>query len=277
MNFVKLYIGDYLRDTGTLTLAQHGAYTLMLLDHYASEKPLPVGRELYRLLRAESKAERDAIDFVAGKFWQLTEAGLTNGRATKEIAKASEISDTNRAIALTREARKRTRTEHEACSERAENVPRTEHERSTLQTTRHQTPEKERESGAPPKPSARGARLSADWRLPDEWRAWAQRKRPDLDVERTAENFADFWHAKSGQDATKLDWLATWRRWVREERTPQANGANGSHVSSVLTVPSKAAEITAAQLHSDTMTPEQSEAARQAARLAMAKLGRIAA
>ena len=58
---------------------------------------------------------------------------------------------------------------------------------------------------------------------------------------------------------------------------PKAAGSNGSHVSSVLTVPSKAAEITAAQLHSDTMTPEQSEAAHQAARLAMAKLGRIAA
>jgi len=57
----------------------------------------------------------------------------------------------------------------------------------------------------------------------------------------------------------------------------KAAGSNGSHVSSVLTVPSKAAEITAAQLHSDTMTPEQSEAAHQAARLAMAKLGRIAA
>jgi uncharacterized protein YdaU (DUF1376 family) len=70
VNFVKLYMGDYLRDTGTLTLAQHGAYMLMLLEFYATERPLPTGRDLHRLLRADSKAERDAIDFVAGKFWQ---------------------------------------------------------------------------------------------------------------------------------------------------------------------------------------------------------------
>lgn len=50
VNFAKLYIGDYLRDTGTLTLAQHGAYMLMLLEFYATERPLPTGRRL-RLVR----------------------------------------------------------------------------------------------------------------------------------------------------------------------------------------------------------------------------------
>jgi len=89
VNFVKLYIGDYLRDTGTLTLAQHGAYVLMLLEHYATEAPLPTGRELHRLLRADTKAEREAIDFIAGKFWQATDAGLINARAQQEIERAS--------------------------------------------------------------------------------------------------------------------------------------------------------------------------------------------
>lgn len=27
--------------------------------------------------------------------------------------------------------------------------------------------------------------------------------------------FRDFWTAKTGQDATKADWQATWRNWVR--------------------------------------------------------------
>jgi uncharacterized protein YdaU (DUF1376 family) len=98
VNFVKLYIGDYLRDTGTLTLAQHGAYALMLLEHYATEKPLPQGRELHRLLRADSKAERDAIDFVAAKFWTLTEGGMTNSRALKEIERASNQRAINQEI-----------------------------------------------------------------------------------------------------------------------------------------------------------------------------------
>lgn len=98
MNFVKLYIGDYLRDTGTLTLAQHGAYTLMLLQHYATEKPLPEGRDLYRLLRAETKAERDAIDWVAAKFWTRTEGGWVNKRAGKEIEKAAHQRSVNQEV-----------------------------------------------------------------------------------------------------------------------------------------------------------------------------------
>lgn len=98
MNFVKLYIGDYLRDTGTLTLAQHGAYALMLLEHYATEKPLPTGRELHRLLRAENKAERDAIDFVAAKYWTAQDGGLVNARAEKEIGRATHQREVNQAI-----------------------------------------------------------------------------------------------------------------------------------------------------------------------------------
>lgn len=30
--------------------------------------------------------------------------------------------------------------------------------------------------------------------------------------------FADFWTSKAGKDACKLDWLATWRNWVRNSR-----------------------------------------------------------
>lgn len=34
---------------------------------------------------------------------------------------------------------------------------------------------------------------------------------------RIAAAFRDYWIAKSGKDATKTDWLATWRNWVRRE------------------------------------------------------------
>lgn len=35
------------------------------------------------------------------------------------------------------------------------------------------------------------------------------------DVNRMLEDFKDFWSAKSGKDATKVDWSATWRMWAR--------------------------------------------------------------
>jgi hypothetical protein len=32
------------------------------------------------------------------------------------------------------------------------------------------------------------------------------------------EQFRDYWSAKAGSGATKLDWQATWRNWVRNQK-----------------------------------------------------------
>lgn len=64
----------------------------------------------------------------------------------------------------------------------------------------------------------RASRLPKPFELPDEWRTFCRTDRPDLDPDRTAAKFADFWHGKPGAGGRKLDWFATWRNWVREER-----------------------------------------------------------
>lgn len=122
MNFFKLYIGDYQRDTAQLSIAQHGAYMLMLQHYYATEQPLPSGKELHRMLRAQDKTERDAIDAVAAKFWHLTDDGLVNDRADVEITKAAAQADTNARIAREREdKRKAARKPNEQSTNRATN------------------------------------------------------------------------------------------------------------------------------------------------------------
>ena len=98
MNYFKLYMGDYQRDTGALSISEHGAYFLMLQYHYATEKPLPKGKDLYRLLRCESKADRNAVDSVVSRYWSETPVGLINGRSTKEIAKADNQRTINREV-----------------------------------------------------------------------------------------------------------------------------------------------------------------------------------
>ena len=80
-------------------------------------------------------------------------------------------------------------------------------------------------------------RLADVWMLPQAWCEWALQARPDLtedDVRKQAEVFADFWHAKAGADAKKLDWLATWRNWIRrcEIRKPFARQAYGAQLHS---------------------------------------------
>lgn len=57
--------------------------------------------------------------------------------------------------------------------------------------------------------------------LPKAWGEWALAEFPHWDrakVLREAETFRDHWVAKSGKDATKLDWEATWRNWCRKAR-----------------------------------------------------------
>lgn len=68
------------------------------------------------------------------------------------------------------------------------------------------------------------SRLPADWTLPDDWADFCRSERPDLDPSKTAERFADYWRAKPGAQGRKLDWLATWRNWVRNERAPHGSG-----------------------------------------------------
>ena len=65
---------------------------------------------------------------------------------------------------------------------------------------------------------ARGARLPPDWEPSELLKAWAQQKRPDLDLSTTIEKFRNYWIAKPGKDGLKLDWEATFRTWVLGER-----------------------------------------------------------
>ena len=87
MKFYKRFIGDYQRDTGHLTLIEHGAYTLLLDAYYATGQPLPLDQEImHRLVRAISSEERAAVDAVLAQFWTEAENGWVNARSDREIS-----------------------------------------------------------------------------------------------------------------------------------------------------------------------------------------------
>lgn len=65
----------------------------------------------------------------------------------------------------------------------------------------------------------RSTRLTADWVLPTTWMLWAQKERPDLDVEAVSDQFRDYW---VGTGKAMADWEATWRNWVRREKSTAA-------------------------------------------------------
>lgn len=71
----------------------------------------------------------------------------------------------------------------------------------------------------------RATRLSPDWTLPASWGRWAvDQGHSEAHVRLEAEKFRDFWCSKSGKDATKLDWMATWRNWIRNSKAPSQRG-----------------------------------------------------
>lgn len=77
--------------------------------------------------------------------------------------------------------------------------------------------------------SPTGSRLPADWSLPDEWRHWAITERPDVDPNREASTFADYWTSVAGAKGRKADWQATWRNWIRRANsTAGYRGTSGN-------------------------------------------------
>lgn len=72
-------------------------------------------------------------------------------------------------------------------------------------------------------PAKRGKRIPADFAVTPDMVTWARANCPGVDGQRQTQKFINHFTAKTGRDATKLDWVATWRNWMLNaaERAPQ--------------------------------------------------------
>lgn len=69
---------------------------------------------------------------------------------------------------------------------------------------------------------SRGSRLPSDWSLTDDYKTAALEIRQDWmpeHLETIAATFRDYWNSQPGSKGVKLDWLATWRNWCRNDRS----------------------------------------------------------
>lgn len=73
-------------------------------------------------------------------------------------------------------------------------------------------------------PTKRGTRIPEPFMLTREMREWAAEEVPGVDADRSTRMFVDYWRGVPGVKGTKLDWLATWKNWLRRdhERLPSA-------------------------------------------------------
>lgn len=89
----------------------------------------------------------------------------------------------------------------------------------------------------------RGTRLPNDFKITDAMAGWAHQHTPHVDINLETEQFRDYWDAKSGRDATKLDWVATWRTWMRK-----AEQEAGRRRPSAATAPVSRTEVAVASV-----------------------------
>jgi hypothetical protein len=71
-----------------------------------------------------------------------------------------------------------------------------------------------------------GTRIPEDFAVTDAMVAWAREKTPNVDGRHETEQFIDYWTAATGKNAEKLDWVATWRRWMRKAEQDRAESVS---------------------------------------------------
>jgi uncharacterized protein YdaU (DUF1376 family) len=224
---MPLYVGDYLRDTGGLTAGEHGAYLLLIMQAWTRNGELPADDErLRRMAHMDAREWKHSGPTIMAFFTRHGDS-YRHKRIDHELAKTDAlVAQRSAAGKASAEARKRQRGGGEdpngggnGCSTGVEREP---------QQTGKPSPSQLQEPPSPPSVvrSPRGSRLWPEWNPSPEDEAFAAGL--GLAVGAVADQFRDYWIAKSGKDAAKLDWSATWRGWCRREaenakrRAPQA-------------------------------------------------------
>lgn len=92
MKFIKLWIGDWQRDTAHLTASEEGIYLRLLLAIYATGKPIPADR-VGTIARVHTRKERQSLDAILHQFFVFQDGVYENQRASNELTRADERSE----------------------------------------------------------------------------------------------------------------------------------------------------------------------------------------
>jgi uncharacterized protein YdaU (DUF1376 family) len=207
MNYYNFHIGDYISHTIHLSLEEDLAYRRLLDMCYDTELPIPNNIPLVsRKLRISAEVVKTVLD----EFFELTEEGYKNFRADNEIAEYQRF------------------IEKQKANGSKGGRPKKSHRKPTANPTESQkkpNQEPRTNNQEPLLKKQRGSRLPQDFVLSKDWADFCTQQRPDLNLQNTFDSFKDFWVAKAGSGGVKLDWLATWRNWVRNQSVPKASFA----------------------------------------------------
>ena len=255
--WMPLYVADYLADTTNLTTEGHGAYLLLIMTYWKGQQPLPDNDdELAPISRLPMPRWKKLRPIIA-RFFQVADGLWRHKRIDIEIKTAREMIDARSRAGKTaveaREAKKQSMidampSDASIASNDHPIDPPNDHryddpidDRPDIQTikpTISPSPERPSPSSEPKgsseeapsgaSPPKRAARLPADWQPSDANRNYAiANMLTDAQIAKEVQKFRNYWVAKAGRDAAKLDWDAVWRNWIltAAERLPIKAGA----------------------------------------------------
>lgn len=86
-HWMPLFIGDYTGDTQHLSLTEDGAYLRLLMHYWATGRPVTLEMDkVYRITKAFTELEKNAVLSVLEQFFNRTDDGFTNNRIEKLLA-----------------------------------------------------------------------------------------------------------------------------------------------------------------------------------------------
>jgi uncharacterized protein YdaU (DUF1376 family) len=231
--YMKLYVADYLADTTHLSRSEHGAYMLLLMAMWRAGGKLPADDKRLALITLATPKEWAAMKPAMLAFFQRRGSILTHKRVTAEMSKYDNTSVQRKAAGKAGGLKKANKNSGKSGDFARSNSSNSHHNQNQSQK------KKEVEDNLLPLEIAetpvngvavlpKSSRLKPDWQPAADLTGYAiaQGFTPG-EVERIAEDFRDYWTAQPGQKGVKLDWAATWRRWVRTqaERRPRRQSA----------------------------------------------------
>ena len=88
INYYEHHIGDYDSATAHLSMAEDGAYNRLIRLYYRTEGALPADiKQVWRLVRAQTKADRETVRTLLEEFFELRDDGWHNARCDEEVAR----------------------------------------------------------------------------------------------------------------------------------------------------------------------------------------------
>lgn len=207
--FYKRYPRDFIAGTVGMDLETKGGYSILLDLIYAHDGALVDDPRFVAGVLGCSVRKWNAIKNTLVNLQKISceDGFISNFRASFELINARKIIDKNAENRTGLNKNSDLKSRSRAPADLTEPETDTDSKRDTYVSPKNPTK----------KSKAIGSRLPDDWIIPGEWITWAASNGINEEqANAESEKFKDYWISQAGPRASKTNWQAIWRNWVRK-------------------------------------------------------------